>query len=66
MQYKNADAAINETELSFAASIHSYYYCEDWMLLQGEMCQSIDKATRLIMKNMSIVTMALNIPVSCI
>ena len=36
-------------------------------LLQGEMCQSlIDKMTRPIMKNMSVVAVAFNIPVSCV
>ena len=36
-------------------------------LLQGEMCRLlIDKMTRLIMKNVSVVAVAFNIPVSCI
>ena len=36
-------------------------------LLQGEMCRSsIDKMTRPIMKNMSVVAMAFNLPVSCV
>ena len=36
-------------------------------LLQGEMCQSsIDKMTRPIMKNMSVVAVAFNLPVSCV
>ena len=36
-------------------------------LLQGEMCQlSIDKTTRLIMKNVSVAAMAFDLPVSCV
>ena len=36
-------------------------------LLQGEMCQlSINKMTRSIMKNVSVVAMAFNILVSCV
>ena len=36
-------------------------------LLQGEMCRSsIDKMTRPIMKNMSVVALAFNVPVSCV
>ena len=36
-------------------------------LLQGEMCRlSIDKMTRPIMKNVSVVALAFNVPVSCI
>ena len=35
--------------------------------LQGEMCQSsIDKMTRPIMKNVSVVAVAFNLPVSCV
>ena len=35
--------------------------------LQGEMCRSlINKVTRLIMKNMSVVAVAFNLPVSCV
>ena len=36
-------------------------------LLQGEICQSsIDNMTRPIMKNVSVVAVAFNIPVSCV
>ena len=36
-------------------------------LLQGEMCRSlIDKMTRPIMKNVSVVAVAFNLPVSCV
>ena len=35
-------------------------------LLQGEMCQSLIKMTRPIMKNIPGVALAFNIPVSCI